>query len=182
MAACLLQAAAPLAQKRAGGRLGVNPALSPARPPALQPAPGWRIISLDGYDVSILGWPPGERRAPLPGGGPRQTAPAQRAARPAAAAGQPHVACLTPRPGLPHACPHAQGTRCMSRRARCWMPTTRTKTKTRRRGWWAWRAGAPRSCPPPFAAPHVLAAVRRGVRAPSLLLGSNPVISMCVSL
>ncbi|KAI3431396.1 hypothetical protein D9Q98_004449 [Chlorella vulgaris] len=24
-----------------------------------QPVPGWRIIMLDGYDVSILGWPPG---------------------------------------------------------------------------------------------------------------------------
>ena len=24
-----------------------------------QPAPGWRFIMLDGYDVSILGWPPG---------------------------------------------------------------------------------------------------------------------------
>ena len=25
-----------------------------------QPSPGWRFIMLDGYDVSILGWPPGE--------------------------------------------------------------------------------------------------------------------------
>ncbi len=23
------------------------------------PAPGWRLICLDGYDVSILGWPAG---------------------------------------------------------------------------------------------------------------------------
>ena len=26
---------------------------------AFHPAPGWRLIALDGYDVSVLGWPPG---------------------------------------------------------------------------------------------------------------------------
>ena len=29
---------------------------------AFQPAPGWRFLALDGYDVSILGWPPGGLR------------------------------------------------------------------------------------------------------------------------
>lgn len=28
-----------------------------------RPAPGWRFVMLDGYDVSILGWPPGDERA-----------------------------------------------------------------------------------------------------------------------
>lgn len=27
---------------------------------AFQPVPGWRVLCLDGYDVSILGWPQGE--------------------------------------------------------------------------------------------------------------------------
>ncbi len=26
---------------------------------SLQPAPGWRVIVLDSYDVSVLGWPQG---------------------------------------------------------------------------------------------------------------------------
>lgn len=30
---------------------------------AFKPAPGWRFLLLDGYDVSILGWPPGGRAA-----------------------------------------------------------------------------------------------------------------------
>ena len=49
-------AAAAAAAAAGGGEAGQPPQHSYY---TFQPAPGWRFIMLDGYDVSILGWPPG---------------------------------------------------------------------------------------------------------------------------